>query len=92
MTVLKTRTVTAHPVTRQQQRPAHEKEQMDDTKVYLTVADLSNLINTNEAEITSAIRFGVLPAVKFPLRGVRRLRIEEGAAKVFARRFYAKLI
>lgn len=91
MPVLKTRTVVVHPLKRQVPPPS-VADKMDESKVYLTVTDLSNLIDANEAEITSAIRFGVLPAVKFPLRGARRLRIEEGAAKVFARRFYAKLI
>lgn len=65
---------------------------LDANKTYLTVKEFAKKTNIAESEIQSAIRFGALAAQIFPVRGAHKFRIEEGVAKRFARRFYAKMI
>ncbi len=65
---------------------------LDIHKTYMTVPELSEKVGAAESEILNAIRFGVLEAVKFPVRGARLFRVAEGDAQMFARKFYAKLI
>lgn len=68
------------------------RSELASDKTYLTVPELSGKLDANESEILSAIRFGALAVERFPVRGALKFRIEENAARVFARRFYARLI